>query len=232
MAASVLHGVLAYAPDAVTVALAELLPPGMVLAVEEGARFRAELAAGRPRIALCAAPPADEALVADVLAERHRRHTLRAIHLSPPEAVADRLRALELGFDDALPTTVSPLELAGRIALLVDRARARSANGNTIQVWDDHEIDLVAHELRRDGEVVHLRPKEFSLLALLAAHPGRVYTRRQLLDRVWGAEHVVGVRTVDVHVRWLRSKVEPESERPVRIVTVRGIGYRLDDPHR
>ncbi len=73
-----------------------------------------------------------------------------------------------------------------------------------------------------------MRPKEFSLLALLARNPGRVYTRRQLLDRVWGPGTSSDPRTVDVHVRWLRSKIEPDPGRPIHLVTVRGIGYRLD----
>ena len=67
-----------------------------------------------------------------------------------------------------------------------------------------------------------------SLLAMLAAHPGRAYTRRQLLDRVWGPGHAGDPRTVDVHVRWLRSKIEQQPEAPEHLVTVRGVGYRLD----
>jgi DNA-binding response OmpR family regulator len=80
--------------------------------------------------------------------------------------------------------------------------------------------------------VVHLRPKEFGLLAMLAGHPGRAWTRRQLMDRVWGPGHAGESRTVDVHVRWLRSKIEPDPAHPVRLVTVRGVGYRLDGSHR
>jgi DNA-binding response OmpR family regulator len=91
---------------------------------------------------------------------------------------------------------------------------------------------MAAHELRRGGAIVHLRPKEFGLLATLAAHPGRAYTRRELLDRVWGSGHGSGPRTVDVHVRWLRSKIEPDPEHPLHLVTVRGVGYRLDPPRR
>lgn len=90
----------------------------------------------------------------------------------------------------------------------------------------------MAHEVRRDGLAVHLRPKEFGLLALMASHPGRAYTRRELLERVWGKGHETGVRTVDVHVRWLRQKLEADPERPVHLVTVRGVGYRLDPPLR
>ena len=75
--------------------------------------------------------------------------------------------------------------------------------------------------------MLHLRPKEFGLLALLAAHPGRAYTRVELLDRVWGSPRGTG-RTVDVHVRWLRSRIESDPEQSVTLVIVRGVGYRLD----
>jgi len=75
-------------------------------------------------------------------------------------------------------------------------------------------------------------PSEGELLAMLAAHPGRAYSRRQLLDRVWGHDHEGDPRTVDVHVRWLRSKLEPRPEAPIHIVTVRGVGYRLDPEPR
>ena len=73
---------------------------------------------------------------------------------------------------------------------------------------------------------VRRSPITWLLLAMLAAHPGRAYTRRQLLDRVWGPEQVGDPRTVDVHVRWLRSKIEPQPDRPIHLVTVRGVGYR------
>jgi DNA-binding response OmpR family regulator len=81
-------------------------------------------------------------------------------------------------------------------------------------------------------EVIHLRPREYALLALLASHPGRAYSRRELLDRAWGRNHPGGEGTVDVHVRWLRSKIEPKPDQPVHLVTVRGTGYRLDSVHR
>lgn len=92
-----------------------------------------------------------------------------------------------------------PAELAARAVLLEERARVRSAT--CLRIADGYELDLVAREPRHDGRAVHLRPKEFQLLAMLAAHPGRAYTRRQLLDRVLGPEQVGDPRTVDVHVR-------------------------------
>ena len=183
----------------------------------------------RPRIAIVAMPPADDGDVEFVARERHRRSSLRAIHLSPSPAAGARLAALRQGYDEALPQSIAPQELADRAALLEERART---TGGRLEIADGLELDLVAHELRRDGRAIHLRPKEFQLLAMLATHPGRAFTRRQLLDRVWGVDQVGDPRTVDVHVRWLRAKVEPEADRPVHLVTVRGIGYRLDPPHR
>ena len=117
-------------------------------------------------------------------------------------------------------------ELVARLAILEERTRVR--HETVLAVTDDTELDLVAHEVRRGGGIVHLRPKEFQLLAMLAAHPGRAYTRRQLLDRVWGPGHAGDPRTVDVHIRWLRSKIESQPDAPNHLVTVRGVGYRLD----
>jgi DNA-binding response OmpR family regulator len=92
----------------------------------------------------------------------------------------------------------------------------------------DVELDLIARELRRGGRPVHVRPKEFLLLAVLASNPGRAFSRRQLLDLAWDAERGIHTRTVDVHVHWLRAKIEAVPRRPVHLVTVRGYGYRLD----
>src|SRR5262245_43458834 len=92
----------------------------------------------------------------------------------------------------------------------------------------DVELDLIARELRRAGQPVHVRPKEFLLLAILAANPGRAFSRRQLLDLAWDPERGIDTRTVDVHVHWLRSKIEADPRRPRHLVTVRGYGYRLD----
>lgn len=208
------------------------VPTTAARVVADPTRFRALLLAERPRIVVCSEPPADRATLDLVTAERRRRSRMRAVHLAPPDAVEARLAALAAGFDDAIPSATPVSELVGRLAWLDARARPRDGSGTALPVGDDLELDLVAHELRRGDSVIHLRPKEFGLLALLAAHPGRAYTRRQLLDRVWGPDHEGGMRTVDVHVRWLRSKIERTPERPVHLVTVRGLGYRLDDPER
>jgi DNA-binding response OmpR family regulator len=75
-----------------------------------------------------------------------------------------------------------------------------------------------------------VRPKEYAILALLAAHPGRVFSRRELIERIWGVGYAGGQRTIDVHVRWLRAKIEDAPSRPAHLITVRGTGYRLDPP--
>ena len=187
------------------------------------------LATDRPRIAIVCEPPAGPDEFSLLRHERQRRHqALRTIHLSPSAAITQRLNALRGGFDEALPGSVDPHELAERAAILDEQVRSRV--GGRLPVADGFELDLVAHELRLDGSAIHLRPKEFQLLAALAAHPGRAYSRRQLLDRVWGPNQVGDPRTVDVHVRWIRSKIERHPGRPVHLVTVRGVGYRLDPP--
>jgi DNA-binding response OmpR family regulator len=201
-----------------------------IVSTDDPRAFADLLRGGRPRIAILATPPAGLAELDIALAERRRRPSLRVVVLSPSDAIAERLAALRAGADEALADTIDPAELGARLAILEERSRAR--HETVLAVTDDTELDLVAHQVRRNGSLVHLRPKEFQLLALLAAHPGRAYTRRQLLDRVWGQHHGGDPRTVDVHVRWLRSKIEPRPDAPVHLMTVRGVGYRLDPDRR
>jgi DNA-binding response OmpR family regulator len=197
--------------------------------VDDPADFAGSLVRDRPRIAVVSAPPACADDLEVAVRERRRRSGLRLVYLSPTDDVDGRIGALRLGFDEALPATLDVRELLGRIRWLAERAKPGTETEYAIA--DGMVLDTVAHELQRGDRRIHLRPKEFQLLALLAAHPGRVYTRRQLLDRVWGSGHVGDPRTVDVHVRWLRSKIEPQPDAPLHLVTVRGVGYRLDpDP--
>ncbi len=219
---------LALATDGPAVHLSGSLRVGALRVVSEPEAFLRLLSAGRPRVAIVGAPPATGPHLAAVVLERRRRSTLRIVHLAPPDAVDERLRALELGFDESLPTTIAVAELAGRLALLDRRGRARTPT--TIGIADGCQLDLIAHELRRDGRTVHLRPKEFQLLLLLASHPGRTFTRAQLIERIWGAQREVDPRTVDVHVRWLREKLEVDPSRPSALLTVRGVGYLLERP--
>lgn len=144
------------------------------------------------------------------------------MRLCRPGAVAFRLEAAAL---ERRPPASSDLheEQAER-----PFAPTRATTSDRLPVADGFELDLAAHELRHAGRPVRLRPMEFQLLATLAADPGRAFTRRQLLDLAWNPRHPIDLRTVDVHVHWLRSKIEPEPARPTHLVTVRGFGYRLD----
>jgi two-component system, OmpR family, response regulator MtrA len=198
--------------------------------VRDGATFRSLLARLRPRLVLAVAPPADPidlALLADV---RRRRPGLRMILIDEPAAVEERLGALRAGFDEALPSSIGAIELLGRIRLLVARAPVDASRGGprVRHVAPGLDVDLVARVVRREGRPFHVRPMEFALLAALAAHPGRAFRRDELLRLVWGTDRGSDPRTVDVHVRWLRAKIEPDPARPRHLVTVRGVGYRLD----
>jgi DNA-binding response OmpR family regulator len=209
------------------------LPGQSVSMVTDPFEFRRRLRAEMPAVVACARPPATAADLLAVARERRARPGLRALLLTPAHATDERLHALALGFDESLPDNVRPDELAGRLIRLAAQAAAIASNGvrSVIPLGDGLELDLGAHELRRAGRPVHLRPKEFGLLAELATHPGSVLTRSQLLDRVWGPSHA-GPRTVDVHVRWLRSKIELDPGTPTRLITVRSVGYRFDPPQR
>jgi DNA-binding response OmpR family regulator len=206
-------------------------PAGLRLRVtaDPGA-FAIALAQHRPRIVILTTPPARAADLDLAIRERRRRPTLRVVHISRIEDVETRLQAIRAGVDDAITDGIEPIELCGRLEIM--EAQAHAPGRRELAVTEDAVLDLIAHEVRRDGHVVHLRPKEFQLLALLAAHPGRAYSRREILAKVWGPDHDGDPRTADVHVRWLRTKLEPDADSPTHLVTVRGVGYRLDPASR
>lgn len=171
-------------------------------------------------------PPADDSSVRQVARLRQERPGIRAVLVDLDAEPDRRLAALEAGFDEALPYRLGDSEIAGRLALQL--ARTRAMTSLRLAVGVGVELDLEARALRRRGRFVHLRPLEFRLLEEMARAPGRPLSRSWLLDRAWGAAPPAGSRTVDVHVRWLREKVERDPDRPVHILTVRGVGYQLE----
>jgi len=177
-------------------------------------------------VVVVVAPPADNALLRRVATLRREHPGLRAVLVDRDSAPDRRLAALEAGFDEALPYQLGDDEIAGRVAIQL--ARARAATSVRLPIGADVELDLEARALRRRGRFVHLRPMEFRLLEEMARAPGRPLSRAWLIDRAWGSAPAAGSRTVDVHVRWLREKVEHDPDRPVHILTVRGVGYQLE----
>lgn len=148
---------------------------------------------------------------------------------------ADRVAGLEIGADDYLPKPFSMRELLARIRALLRRSRGPSASppGGGPPVGErivSGDLEALPHrrEVRRDGKPLRLKPKEYDLLLFFMRNPGRVFTREQLLQDVWGFDYEGGERTVDVHVRWLRQKIERDPSAPERIRTVRGTGYLFE----
>jgi len=151
----------------------------------------------------------------------------------------DRVVGLEMGADDYLTKPFSMRELLARVKAMLRRVRIdREENAANAalkpdvvaerMVFDDLVIDLSRREVTCKGVIHHLKPKEFDLLVFLARNRGIVLSRDLILERVWGWEFDGGSRTVDVHVRWLREKIEENPSDPQRIITVRGIGYRFE----
>jgi len=148
----------------------------------------------------------------------------------------DKVVGLEVGADDYMTKPFSMRELVARVKALLRRVRldreelaAESAEvGSERLAFGDLTIDLARCEVLREGEPLHLKPKEHDLLVFLARNRGIVLSRDLILERVWGWDYGGGSRTVDVHVRWLREKIEPDPASPSRIVTVRGVGYRFE----
>jgi len=155
------------------------------------------------------------------------RSGLPVILLTARGEEADRIVGLELGADDYVTKPFSPRELAARVRSVLRRSNGGSPPHETI-AFGEVELDGVSREARRGGSAVQLTAKEFELLWFLASHPRHVFSRDQLMARVWGYEAAVDTGTVTVHVRRLREKIEADPGRPRHLRTVWGVGYRLD----
>ena len=142
----------------------------------------------------------------------------------------DRVAGLDTGADDYMPKPFGMRELMARVRALLRRSspRAEPDAGPTLVIAGDLEVDRERREVRRGNMVVRMKPKEFELLLFFVQHPGRVFSREQILDEVWGYDFYGGPRTVDVHVRWLRQKIEDDAANPTRLRTVRGSGYLFE----
>ena len=168
----------------------------------------------------------------DVCRELRRRSQVPIIMVTAKSAEIDTVVGLEVGADDYVTKPYRLRELVARIRAVLRRTpseHAVTASGDVIQVGDVM-LDPEGHEVSIRGTTVRLPLKEFELLALLLENAGRVLTRDTLIDRVWGSDYVGDTKTLDVHIKRLRAKVESEPSNPTRIVTIRGYGYKYEVP--
>lgn len=151
------------------------------------------------------------------------------IMVTARDSEIDKVVGLELGADDYVTKPYSSRELIARIRAVLRRG------GETIEESDEIlgsgriHMDVERHTVTVDGEEISMPLKEFDLLEYLMRNSGRVLTRGQLIDRVWGADYVGDTKTLDVHIKRLRSKIEPEPSAPCHVITVRGLGYKYED---
>ncbi len=149
------------------------------------------------------------------------------IMVSAKDTEVDKVVGLELGADDYVTKPYSPRELVARIRAVLRRGHEVDLAPTTLESGRVR-MDVERHLVSVDGTDVRLPLKEFELLEMFLRNSGRVLTRGQLIDRVWGADYVGDTKTLDVHVKRLRSKIEPDPASPQHLVTVRGLGYRYD----
>ena len=157
--------------------------------------------------------------------------TIPILMLTAKTEEVDKIVGLEIGADDYMTKPFSMRELLARLGAMLRRAdisRMQLASEQKILKIGDLEVDIGRHQAFHRGSRLDLTPKEYDLLVFLATNKGLVFSRDQLLDKVWGYDYAGDTRTVDVHIRWLRQKLEIDPAKPEYLVTVRGAGYKLE----
>jgi len=158
---------------------------------------------------------------------RKQRPGVPVIMLTARADEADRVAGLEMGADDYVTKPFSMRELVARVRTVLRRARGGAEAAPLTLSRGGIVVDRARHEVTVDGAPVRLTPREFDLLAYLMEQAGRVRTREQILAAVWAQEEYLDERTVDVHIRWLRTKIETDPSHPRHLLTVRGVGYKF-----
>jgi len=160
---------------------------------------------------------------------RRERNEIPIIMLTAKGEEIDRVIGLEVGADDYLVKPFSLRELIARIRALLRRSKISDIDDASPQMhqYEDLEMNLTEHKVTVRGKQVELSPKEFKILAMLMSAPNKVFSREELLEQVWGLDFYGDTKTVDVHIRWLREKIEKDPSNPQYVQTVRGFGYRL-----
>jgi len=163
----------------------------------------------------------------DVCRMLRKQNDVPIIMLTARAEETDRVVGLELGADDYITKPFSMRELMARVKTVLRRTHVGAVSTESIVKAGNLTVDPNRYEVTLGDKRIELSPKEFDLLRFMATHPGQVFSRQSLLDRVWGADAYVEDRTVDVHIRWLREKIEVNASRPERLLTVRGVGYKF-----
>jgi DNA-binding response OmpR family regulator len=165
----------------------------------------------------------------ELTAQIRARSDIPIIMLTSRREEVDRIAGLEMGADDYVVKPFSPQELVSRVRAVLRRTRPRGGEApEPVVELDELLIDPNTREVKLSEQVCELTAREFDLLYLLATNPRRVFSRDQLLDRVWGSSDFIDPGTVTVHIRRLREKIELDSSNPTHIITVWGVGYRFD----
>jgi two-component system, OmpR family, response regulator RegX3 len=157
-----------------------------------------------------------------------QRSSVPIIMLTAKDSEVDIVVGLELGADDYVTKPYSTRELLARIRAVLRRRIETDAIDDSVLEAGGVRIDVDRHQVTVDGRVVPMPLKEFELLELLVRNSGRVLTRGQLIDRIWGADYFGDTKTLDVHVKRIRSKIESDPSNPALLLTVRGLGYRFE----
>ena len=163
----------------------------------------------------------------EVCRQIRQTSSVPVIMVSAKDDEVDKVVGLELGADDYVTKPYSPRELVARIRAVLRRGHEPDLPPDTLEAGPVR-MDVERHVVTVDGVEQRLPLKEFELLEMFLRNPGRVLTRGQLIDRVWGSDYVGDTKTLDVHVKRLRAKLEPDPSEPKYLVTVRGLGYKLD----
>lgn len=163
-----------------------------------------------------------------------REHsTVPIIMLTALDDTMDRIKGLELGADDYLVKPFGYKALEAHVRAMLRRVKIDQAQHATTQITvGEITLDLQAHTVTRAGKELAMRQKEYEILSLLMSNPGKVVTRERMFDEVWGTDWLGDTRTLDVHMSWLRAKLETDPTNPVYLQTIRGVGYRFNDPER
>lgn len=164
----------------------------------------------------------------EVCRELRQRSNVPIIMVTAKDSEVDKIVGLELGADDYVTKPFSSRELLARIRAVLRRGRDEEDAGSSVVEVGRVRMDVDRHVVTVDGKETRLPLKEFELLEMLLRNAGRVLSRGQLIDRVWGSDYVGDTKTLDVHVKRLRAKVEPDPSTPIHLVTVRGLGYKYE----